>query len=543
MEEVIKMLPKYRIPIVTKRKKTGGKKRKTHEQYIEELKNKNPNVQVIGKYINAKTKITHYCLIHNIYWEASPSCILQGCGCKLCKKDKLSNSLTKTHKEYVEKLKDINPNIEVIDEYIDSNTKIKHHCLLHDVIWESKPSNTLQGKGCKECMKEKVANKNKKSHNNYVDELYFINPNIVVKEKYVNSYTAILHECVLHNITWMGIPASVLASLGCPQCIKEKLGHSLHKTHEEYLDELKIKNPNVIPLEKYINSKTPILHYHKNCGHKTKMQPSTVLEGKGCLLCKGIKISKGLSKTHEQFVQEMYAINENIEIQSEYINGNNKVQCKCKICENIWNARANHLLQGHGCPICSISIVADKLRKEKEVFIQELLIINPYIEVLGDYKTTNQKILCRCKNCSFEWNATPAKLLNKRGCPVCNESIGERTINIFLTINTIPYIKYHKYNDLIGVGNRLLSYDFYLPQYNLLIEFQGKQHEKPIEFFGGEEQFKIQQEHDRRKRNYAKEHNINLLEIWYYDIDNIETILTEYINNLKLESVTTTGVA
>ena len=82
-----------------------------------------------------------------------------------------------------------------------------------------------------------------------------------------------------------------------------------------------------------------------------------------------------------------------------------------------------------------------------------------------------------------------------------------------------------------------------MPDYNLLIEFHGKQHEKPIEFFGGEKQFEIQQEHDRRKREYAKQNNINLLEIWYYDIDNVESILMQKINeiknNLKLESVET----
>ena len=73
----------------------------------------------------------------------------------------------------------------------------------------------------------------------------------------------------------------------------------------------------------------------------------------------------------------------------------------------------------------------------------------------------------------------------------------------------------------------MLSYDFYLQQYNLLIEFQGKQHEQPIEYFGGEKTFKKQQEHDKRKREYAKQNNINLLEIWYYDFDNITEILNK----------------
>ena len=87
-------------------------------------------------------------------------------------------------------------------------------------------------------------------------------------------------------------------------------------------------------------------------------------------------------------------------------------------------------------------------------------------------------------------------------------------------------------NMFVGVNNGKLSYDFYLPQYNLLTEIQGIQHEKPIEIFGGEEQFKTQQEHDRRKREYAEKNGYKLLEIWYYDYDRIEEIL-----NRELEVV------
>lgn len=42
--------------------------------------------------------------------------------------------------------------------------------------------------------------------------------------------------------------------------------------------------------------------------------------------------------------------------------------------------------------------------------------------------------------------------------------------------------------------------------------------------------FEKQLEHDRRKREYAKQHNIKLLEIWYYDMDNIEDILVKKLN-------------
>ena len=60
-----------------------------------------------------------------------------------------------------------------------------------------------------------------------------------------------------------------------------------------------------------------------------------------------------------------------------------------------------------------------------------------------------------------------------------------------------------------------MSYDFYIEGTNILIEYHGKQHYKPIEYFGGEKQLKIQKEHDRRKREYAKKHGYKLVEISY----------------------------
>ncbi len=92
-----------------------------------------------------------------------------------------------------------------------------------------------------------------------------------------------------------------------------------------------------------------------------------------------------------------------------------------------------------------------------------------------------------------------------------------------------PYIQIkHKY-----CGN--LSYDFYLPNYNLLIEYQGEQHEKyTLVFHTSKEDFNKQQEHDKRKKDYAKENEIELLEIWYWDFDNIEEILNKQINNIYL---------
>ena len=83
-----------------------------------------------------------------------------------------------------------------------------------------------------------------------------------------------------------------------------------------------------------------------------------------------------------------------------------------------------------------------------------------------------------------------------------------------------------KYSGLLGLGNGLLSYDFYIPKLNLLIEYQGEMHERFVRgIHKSIKDFEKQQEHDRRKKVYAQNNNINLFEIWYYDFDNIEEIL------------------
>lgn len=132
---------------------------------------------------------------------------------------------------------------------------------------------------------------------------------------------------------------------------------------------------------------------------------------------------------------------------------------------------------------------------------------------------------CKC-DCGNECDVFSGLLSNghTQSCG-CIKSCGETHIKEYLSKNKIKYESQKTFSDLYGTQNGKLSYDFYLPEYNLLIEYQGKQHEKPIDYFGGKEQLLRQQEHDRRKSEYAEKNGYNLLEIWYYDYNRIEEIL------------------
>lgn len=153
---------------------------------------------------------------------------------------------------------------------------------------------------------------------------------------------------------------------------------------------------------------------------------------------------------------------------------------------------------------------------------------------------SNKKVWWKCPegiHNDFHRSIITSKSANFR-CPECSFSKGEDKIFKWIKYNNIYYESQKSFDLLVGVGNNPLSYDFYLPDNNLLIEYQGIQHDKPIDFRGegkktAEENFKTQQEHDRRKRQYAEDNGINLLEIWYWDYENIETIL----NNQKLDKL------
>lgn len=475
IEEILnKIRPRYRSEIKL------DKKAKTRQQFVDELLVRNPEVKLIGEYKGANSKTLFECnLGHRFY--SYPTYIVKSIltGCKECRKINGGYKQNKTHEQYLKELKDIDSVLVPIEEYKGTHTLIEHMCKIHNIITKTSPSNALKGIGCKKCGKEKISQKQIKSKEEYIEQLKDANPNLTLMGEYLGSDTPTTFSCKCGYV-WIGRPQSYILpnAFGCRNCANKRISEKNKIGLIEYKKRLSLMQNNIVLIENfYINNQTPLLH-------------------------------------------------------------------KCLVCTNEWKITPNSVLSGHGCPKCANKLNAQRLKKTHKEFIKDFKINNPscdHILILSKYTGSHDRIKCKCIICGYNWKPQATDLLCGSGCPMCNASLGERKIARFFDINNIFYKTQQPFDKLIGVGGGNLLYDFYLPQYNLLIEYQGEQHERPIEYFGGVEQFEKQIEHDRRKREYAIEHNIYLLEIWYYDINNIENILKETLDNLKSESLTTAG--
>lgn len=142
---------------------------------------------------------------------------------------------------------------------------------------------------------------------------------------------------------------------------------------------------------------------------------------------------------------------------------------------------------------------------------------------------TKWRCECDCGNKKFYATVKALNSGNTKSCG-CIKSFGEAKIQSILEELNIDFIREYTFSDLKGKNNKgYLRFDFYLPQYNILIEYDGEQH-----FFSkncgwnNQESLRRIQENDIIKNNYCKEHNIFLIRIPYTEFNNI-TI--DYIKN------------
>ena len=130
-----------------------------------------------------------------------------------------------------------------------------------------------------------------------------------------------------------------------------------------------------------------------------------------------------------------------------------------------------------------------------------------------EYVNAKTKVCIMCPKHGEFWQ-TPDDHLRGKGCPKCNSSHMESEIRNILQENKINFVEQKKFDWL-----RRQSLDFYLPDYNIAIECQGKQHFEVVDYFGGEESLTEVNKRDQNKKQLCEKHNIKILYYANYDYD------------------------
>lgn len=251
-------------------------------------------------------------------------------------------------------------------------------------------------------------------------------------------------------------------------------------------------------------------------------RPDVHLRGGGCTKCVLKFNSEKYRQTVEDFIKKSNKIHNFKYDYSlvEYINNKTKVNIVCPI-HGIFTQEPRSHLNKSGCPKCDIShksnnvdFISKSINKHGDTYI--------YTNVNYINATTKISLICKKHG---EFLITPNNHLSGKGCPICKESTGERNIRLFLDENNIKYIRQKKFNECRNKKN--LLFDFYLPDYNLCIEYNGEQHYKKFRFEKNNERLFERILRDNIKKDFCIKNDIKLLIIKYNEniIDKIKNVI------------------
>lgn len=190
-------------------------------------------------------------------------------------------------------------------------------------------------------------------------------------------------------------------------------------THDEQVAAIAKVNPDVEILGEITGNNVKVPCRCKICHHKWETKPNCIKNGHGCPECVRKRVTEANTKSHEDYLKEIEAVNKNVEVLGEIKNNRTKVLCLCKTCGHEWNTEPFNLKAGHGCPECKKVKASNRMRMPHIKHVAAIAKINPNVEVLGEIINDSTKVLCRCKVCRHEWNARPNDLKHGYGCPRC----------------------------------------------------------------------------------------------------------------------------
>lgn len=514
-------------------------RKKTNEEFVKEVWDLvGDEYTFLEEYINSGTKII---CRHNkcgYIYKVVPSHFLNNRRCPKCYGTKRL-----TNEEFVSRVHNlIGHEYVFLDEYVNNKTKIrcKHNKCGH--VWLVKPNTFFEKNSrCPKCSIKRRAKKQRKTNEQFIEEVKtLVGDEYLFLEKYRTANQSIKCRHTLCGYEWDLRPNDFLnKNIRCPRCAGvNKLTYSEIKAYIER------NGCKLLTSEKhYINTKQKLEIMCKNNHVYTAsfdaFRGTKKRKGNRCPKCYYhilIRNNMERRKSHQQFVSEIEKLFPcKYKILTKYVNSTRKILVQHNECGHKWFITPSNLLYGYGCPVCAKNTRGLKIRLTQEEFDKRIKsIVDDEYTFLEKYQGLSKKIKCRHNVCGHIWEVVPYSILNKQGCPRCHMSKGEKEIRHILNKYSIKYETEYFFKDCYNINLNVLRFDFYIPECNIVIEYDGEHHFKPTDFAGkgqkwAKENYQKTKRHDAIKNQYCADNNIPLLRIPYWEFDNIESILKEWL--------------
>lgn len=306
----------------------------------------------------------------------------------------------------------------------------------------------------------------------------------------------------------------------CPKCKKEirlsrkklksqevllrRESQLLQHAHDKFYD--KVKDDSYVFVGKYSKNLHKYAIKHKCLDGHSRLLWTNVsfFEKINCPHC--ALITKTLKKRQELLKQGLLLV-------SPFKGRKHKVAIYCPRCKktNVVS-QYDSWARDRRCPCYKL----EQLKDQKTAYASNRLDKVWHGRYVLESRVTKMDTIAKikCKVCSKIWYPELSKLIaGKIGCPNCRKSSGEQLVGDYLNQRGIEYTSQAK----IGcIDKAELPFDFLLPSYNILIEYQGKQHyQPPKNYFGGRKKYYLRHEHDYIKAKFSHDNSYILVSIPY----------------------------
>jgi hypothetical protein len=259
------------------------------------------------------------------------------------------------------------------------------------------------------------------------------------------------------------------------------------------------------------------------------IQPYVHLQNHGCKWCGVEKRSDAARTGTDKFIKQAKEVHGDQYDYSKviYTNRHNPVTIICPKHGEFPQAPGNHIGSKQGCPKCGIEKNAEKSRKSQDEFIKQAKELHKgkysYDDVVYINALTPVQITCPTHGNFPQEPNSHLRPPSGQGCPRCRDSKGELFISEILESLEIDFVPQKEFDDctnqIRGRYCRKLKFDFFLPELNTIIEFDGAGHFQPIR--ASVKTIDGQIKRDKIKNKYCNDNNIKLIRIPYtlpYDL-------------------------